>query len=87
MVRVNSVGQEIDYAMAALMKSLAVEQKQLEELFCETDLIPTGVRTGKGKVDSLLLEGAKVARRLAKEQLVGETNQGAAAIRAFLAQR
>ena len=86
-MRVSSVGQEIDYAMAALMKSLAVEQKQLEELFCETDLIPTGVRTGKGKVDSVLLEGAKVARRLAKEQLVGETNQGAAAIRAFLAQR
>ena len=86
-MRVESVEQEINYHLYALVKGRAVEQGQLDPLYCESSLCSSQPVCGSASVCAKLLEGPAMARNLAKEALPDDSVASSDMIRTVLQKR
>ena len=86
-MKVESVEQEINYHLYALVKGRAVEQGQLDPLYCESSLCSSQPVCGSASVCAKLLEGPAMARNLAKEALPDESVASSDMIRTVLQKR
>lgn len=72
-VKVSTVTEELDMHIASALKARAVADGQIEEWYCESDLVPRDYKSPVGKVSAELVKDWAIAR--SKANAIFEDNE------------